>query len=196
MGIAAIISQKWVTRVEESEALTSEHSQCSLRNFHACVHHFLVGPALFVTKRKERDFQLCAMETQPVCWECFQSSQWTHQYISISDRPLKLYQCRALKFWLDYVVVLVTHKRFGSVGGFWTGLRCLLVVAYCIPRAFLPRVMCGHRDGPWGLHNNYLTSPKFELQAVIFVSEFFTLYDQEFKHPINHCLPNGKVLLY
>ena len=63
------------------------------------------------------------------------------------------------------------HKRFGSVGGFWTGLRGSLVVVYCIPWAFLPRVMCGHRDGPWGLHNNYVTFPKFKHQAVIFVSD-------------------------
>ena len=89
-----------------------------------------------------------------------------------------------------------TRKRFGSVGGFWTGLRGSLVVAYCIPWAFLPRVMCGHRDGPWGLHNNSVTFPKFKHQAVIFASDFFTLYDKEFKLPVNHWLPHGKVLLY
>ena len=197
MGIAAIISQKWVTRVEESEALTSEHSQCSLRKFHACAS-LSCGSCIICNKAKGKGFPtLCYGNTTSLLRMFSKFSMDTSIYIHIRQAIETLQvHCRALKFWLDYVVALVTHKRFGSVGGFWTGLRGSLVVAYCIPWAFLPRVMCGHRDGPWGLHNNYLTSPKFELQAVIFVSEFFTLYDKEFKHPINHCLPHGKVLLY
>ena len=98
MGIAAIISQKWVTRVEESEALTSEHSQCSLRNFHACVHHFLVGPALFVTKRKERAFNFVPWKHNQFVENGFKNLIG-HINIHISQAiETLLVHCRALKF--------------------------------------------------------------------------------------------------
>ena len=175
MGIAAIISQKWVTWVEESEALASEHSQCWLRKFHAYASLSFGSwsdDELYATHSKEGGFQLCAMKHNQFVENGFKVlNGHINIHIRLAIETL-LVHCRAVKFWLDYVIMLVSYKRFGSVGGFWTGVvKGLLVVAYCIPWAFLPRVMCGHRDGPWGLHNNYVTFPKFKHQAVIFVSD-------------------------